>query len=207
MPEKTNHTDPALMTEEERKFRDAQYLQEVFASGDQDEIAEIQAFYQLNNEQVALFQHNAQLRERLHKDLAQDLARRKEENLAPTEEELKMGTFIEGLEPQVRDAVIKLRAKGYSTWESGFMGFEGIQRISFNEPRLADYQPPKDLVDNLSEMGIELIVEPNVVAFKCSRQLRAEDLKSAWDLIAAAMPTFDDPTKPSKVRAAEDFRT
>lgn len=49
-----------------------------------------------------------------------DLRERKQNNPIPTIEELKMGCFIEQIEPQVRDAVMILRKKGYDTVESGF---------------------------------------------------------------------------------------
>ncbi|HEY4034106.1 MAG TPA: hypothetical protein VGL94_09110 [Ktedonobacteraceae bacterium] len=51
-----------------------------------------------------------------------DLEDRMRMNPIPTFEEYKMGTFIERIEPQVRDAVLELNRKGYSTETSGFDG-------------------------------------------------------------------------------------
>lgn len=52
------------------------------------------------------------------------------ENPVPTEEELRVGTYREFLEPQIRDAIFVFNNKGYYTIDSGYHGrkiLEGVQ--------------------------------------------------------------------------------
>lgn len=73
--------------------------------------------FKSEEERLAAFQ---MLRTEMHRQEKEDITKRERENPHPTEEELRMGTFIEGIEPQVRDAVLTLVRKGYSPDGSGF---------------------------------------------------------------------------------------
>lgn len=48
--------------------------------------------------------------------------RMKKAEFIPTEEELVLGTFLEDIELQAREAVQEMNRKGYCTWSSGFYG-------------------------------------------------------------------------------------
>jgi hypothetical protein len=75
----------------------------------------------------------AQLRRETHERMEKKLAERLHTNPIPTETELRLGTFLEALEPQVRDAVAEMNGKVYSTNSSGFWGkYEDQQIIERN---------------------------------------------------------------------------
>lgn len=73
--------------------------------------------FKSEEERLAGFQ---MLRKEMHSQSERDLEKREIENPHPTEEDLKLGTFIEAIEPQVRDAVLAFTKKGYQTTGSGF---------------------------------------------------------------------------------------
>lgn len=74
--------------------------------------------FKSKEERRAAFQ---MLRTEMHRQEAEDLKKREQENPHPTEEELRMGTFIESIEPQVREAVLAFVRKGYAPLGSGFL--------------------------------------------------------------------------------------
>jgi hypothetical protein len=73
----------------------------------------------------------AELRTSSHAEMERDLAKRLKENPYPTDHELRIGAFDEEIEPQMREALKELYAKGYFTESSGFGGIDGeeIQQI------------------------------------------------------------------------------
>lgn len=71
-----------------------------------------------------------QLREQAYIQCFDDLRQRLQTNPTPTPAELDMGTYIEGLEPEVRQAVMGMWQKGYATASSGFAGNQHeMQRV------------------------------------------------------------------------------
>ena len=70
-----------------------------------------------------------ELRRKVHAQSLIDLGRRLRRcPLRPTTQEITIGSFVEDLEVQVRDAVLDMNTKGYCTWSSGFYasGFQCI---------------------------------------------------------------------------------
>ncbi|MBX6333836.1 hypothetical protein IRY61_00640 [Candidatus Saccharibacteria bacterium] len=70
-----------------------------------------------------------ELREETLASMQQELADRIARQPTLTAEEQELGTYYEAIEPQVRDAVKQLRAKGYATSASGFFGQDITWRI------------------------------------------------------------------------------
>jgi hypothetical protein len=66
----------------------------------------------------------SKLRRKVHVQCFIDLGKRllKHGVLKPTIQEISLGTFLEDIEMQVRDAVLEMNRKGYCTWSSGFYG-------------------------------------------------------------------------------------
>src|SRR5437764_11324056 len=61
-----------------------------------------------------------ELRKKAYAQLEKEIRKRKETNSSFTPLEQKFGIYLEEIEPQVREAVIALNEKGYSTFTSGF---------------------------------------------------------------------------------------
>ncbi len=81
-----------------------------------------------------------------------DLEQRMQSNPIPTYEEFRMGTFIEEIEPQVRDAVSELNRKGYTTASSGFDGGdESYQSIA------GDFTLDKETIERLERSNIVVV--------------------------------------------------
>src|SRR5437660_1040274 len=69
------------------------------------------------------------LREEVNRLAAQQLDARKRTNPEKSQLEQDLGVYIEELDPQVRDAVIRMHALGYTTFASGFWGDDHHQII------------------------------------------------------------------------------
>lgn len=116
---------------------------------------------------------------------------RQMENPYPTDEECRIGRFLEQLEYQVRDAVLVLNRKGYRTEQSGFSS------IRHDEQFLTiDLGADEILISQLLSMGIGLNSDPfgfmdesdlTYIWFQTPRA-DLDEIKQAWDLLASKFP-------------------
>jgi len=60
------------------------------------------------------------LRRNVHAQREKEFLHRIETNPDPTEEEYDIDAYFEEIEPQCREAILKMRKKGYETYSSGF---------------------------------------------------------------------------------------
>jgi len=116
-------------------------------------------------------------------------------NDVPTEQELNMNMYVEELEPQVRDAVLDLNRKGYSTHSSGFRGHPNadIQQID------GFFTLDNDTQRNLNKIGVEVIsknIKPDEsgtwrehtsIRFR-SKEPNLNAMKEKWAEITALIP-------------------
>lgn len=120
-------------------------------------------------------------------------------NPSPTDEEWNMGTYKEEIEPQVRDAAMLMRQKGYNTGSSGFWGQEHIDQVM-------DIATPID--DNskirLAEHNVE--VTNAGVRFTPENPSNLESVKQTWDLIADILPDLGEHAEPAQSASANVFR-
>jgi hypothetical protein len=93
------------------------------------------------------------LRLQVHAQMCVELAERLATDPTPTDEERRMGTYVQMIEPQVRNAVLKLREKGYDTNSSGFNGARtpGTQSIQF----LNNIELTEDTLRRIAEAGAQ----------------------------------------------------
>lgn len=121
-------------------------------------------------------------------------------SLAPVEKTL--GAFIEMIEPQVRDAVLELNRKGYSTDTSGFMDSADSQTIE------GDFIPEESLVAKLLGEGVS--VETNnsgytrIWFFPSRADIKSIRIK--WMKIVSLFPDKGRQSDPSMTLKARDFR-
>lgn len=106
-----------------------------------------------------------------------------------TEEEYRLGIYVESLETQVRGAVLELQKKGYKPNGSGFFNLtRGTQSIILDDENQDLERIKKNLPENVTifrEGGdIHIILEPKMDESMI-------DIKNAWDGIASSIPPSD----------------
>ncbi len=189
----------------ESDLENAECVEQILRHGSDEDIRMLSEHYQLTPEQVDLLRFDERERELIHKQSVLDIEQRQLQNPQPTEDELAMGTFIEGIEYQVRSAVIELRKKGYSTWESGYVG-GAAQRISYEAVDLSNFSMPNELIDELKQKGIMLHLGNEEIELRSSIPVSATDWKYIWDKVVDNMPNLKTMAIPSKLIAAQYFR-
>ena len=161
-------------------------------------------------ERVRLWLEYNQIRDQVIQDTRQALRARMEQQPEADEEEMSLGIFREGLEPQVVDAVLTLRRKGYSTHFSGFDRQTDGQFINFEEKYFTeDWDPPEELIDlarEYDEQGITLYTEPDKIGFQLTRLMTLDEMKVIWDKIANTLPDLGRRSLPAEYPAAVKFR-
>lgn len=177
----------------------------ILEEGDPQKLEALRAFHNLTPEQIELFRTFAELRKSTLEQTRQEVEERVKRNPRATQEELSLGAYWETIEPQVRSAVLNLRQKGYTTYESGFYGFNS-QKISFKEDHLKGFELSQDLAQELQKRGIDVKIKPNSISFSAGRFLEIDELRKIWDQLESALPDLEKPAEPSSLQAAENFR-
>lgn len=151
------------------------------------------------------------LREEVVAQTDRDFEKRAEENPTPTDLEVRIGTFIEGLEPQVRNAVIAMAEKGYGTESSGFYGVHGeIQQIDGNFSIDTETKKALSALGAYVKTGKELgfpglgAAYAGIGFYPATPDLK--DITETWDQIAAILPQNDPTDVVSISGASDDFR-
>lgn len=132
-------------------------------------------------------------------DQFHELGDRIANNPEPTDDEWSMGAYKEELEPQVRDAAMLMRQKGYNTGSSGFWGQDHIDQVM-------DIATPID--DNAKARLAEHYVEVTNtgVRFTPENPSNLESVKKTWDLIADILPDLGKHAEPAQSVGADVFR-
>lgn len=185
----------------EKDLTNEDVVTQILESGSDEELERLREFHNLTSEQVELFRAFFKLREKTHEQMQQELKKRIKENPVATEEELGMGGYQESIEPQVREAVLNLRRKGYTTYESGFHGFNS-QKISFEKNHLV----PEELIDKLKIEGVNIEIKPNSISFSCDQYLELDEIKKIWDQIEQNLSDLEKPTEPCNLPQVKSFR-
>lgn len=113
------------------------------------------------------------------------ISRREQE--PPTDLELRMGAFLEELEPTVRDALVTCYEKGYTTESSGFHDFFGEHQVIDG-----DFDIDLATIDKLQSMGVVLkrSKEGSVIRLQFTpERADAEDIRARWKEIASILPS------------------
>lgn len=144
------------------------------------------------------------MRDTAHYAQAWDIDYRLSFDPQPTETEFAMGCYVEELEPQVRDAVMTMWEKGYSTNSSGFYGHgHNLQVID----------GPFDISPTLAEslyanfgVSTEKIADQTWLGFWMSPADTLDSITSKWNAIADFLPRKEEPSLPSRSYASDMFR-
>lgn len=130
--------------------------------------------------------------ERLREETIAQMKREKEQRLQtnpqPTETELALGVFLEDLEPQVRDALVTMNRKGYSTNSSGFGGYYGQLQVIEGAFTLDE-----DTKARLQDMEVEVVEQRAWGRMFSNLEFSPDEpdlaqMKQRWDQIAALLP-------------------
>jgi len=197
----------------EPDFRDQGVIFRILENGTDDEMESLRRHLEKKEKKpipmklLEMFRRFARLRRGAIDAADADTAQRERENPRATAEELSLGAYVERLEPQVREAVLTLRRKGYPTYESGFSALN-VQNVRFEQavPELQDYTVPSDLTEIFSSHGATLGVEPKRVWFTLSRPLSLAEMRFLWIALAKVMPDLKHPAPPMSLPAAAGFR-
>ena len=131
-----------------------------------------------------------------------DVKLRKTQNPHPNNLESRLGFFIEELEPQVREAVLKMNKKGYSTDVSGFMDNTCEQMIE------GDFLLEEKSIKKLEAFGVT--VETNPSGYTRLQFIPGEadikKIKKQWDKIVSLLPDKKRIADASMTRQAREFR-
>lgn len=165
----------------------------------------LRKFHNLTPEKIKIFSYYAKLRQSVLRQMIDYLDKRGQAGPSADKDELNMGCYREDLEPQVRDAVLKLRRKGYSTCESGFFGFNG-QCLRFQREHLNNFKFPEELVEKLKAGGVNISLGPNFVSFSCDKELSLDQLREIWEEIESTLPKVGEEVEPCSLPAAISFR-
>lgn len=132
-----------------------------------------------------------------------DIKRRKVKNPHPNKLESMLGLFVEELEPQVRQAVLILNKKGYSTDVSGFMDNSCDQMIE------GDFQLDGKIINSLQAIGVQVETNPSgYTRLQFSpEEADIQKIKRKWDKIVSLLPDKNQRASSSMTRKARDFRT
>ncbi|MDD4989499.1 MAG: hypothetical protein PHV42_03690, partial [Candidatus Pacebacteria bacterium] len=148
-------------------------------------------FFELDEEHMNQFLFNLRSREDALSQSHRDLNDRLKNNPIGSEQELRMGVYLEELEPQVREAVSELEKRGWLTFESGFRNLvKGSQYLGFHkEANLKSYTLPKDLYENLLIHGVKLELHFNenydrdTLLLIPDRNISLDEWKSIWNTV------------------------
>jgi hypothetical protein len=154
------------------------------------------------------FQRLAALRREVHKGMKAEITERVRNNPVFTETEDSLGVFVELLEPQVRDAVLELNRKGYTTYSSGFFGkrheVQAIAGVFALDDEIKKELAPHD-VEIEDKQWFRGRFTHTIIAFKPQEPDLAK-IKQRWDLIAAILPDRGQLALPNFLNTAVELR-
>lgn len=199
--------DPVMGDEmrRDKHLTNLEVVTKILESGTPEEMEELSEFHNLSKEKMDLMRYYARLRRKTLDEMHKAQDKRKRENPVASEEELSLGGYVENIEPQVRDALLRLRKKGYKTVTCGFDDF-GSQSIRLESNQLENFVFPQEVASKLSQMQVEIEIKPNAIIFNHKSKIGIDDVKEVWDEIEKVIPDLDKPAEPAQVGTAVDFR-
>lgn len=156
-----------------------------------------------NPDVVAALIFNNNERQRVIEKNQQELNDRIANNPRATEEEYRLGAYVEAIEPQVSDAVFELLRKGYSPFESGFLDLAtGSQYIGLRKDSTINFAHITDEINkNFSEEDkkvfsrIRIEEQENRIQIILVPKVRTMSLgawRLFWNALADSMPDISN---------------
>jgi len=180
-------------------------VRSILERGNNDELEKVANHYNLSPEQTKIFSYFSKLRREVLNGMKESKEERKKNNPVATDAELGLGAYQENIEPQVRDAVLNLRKKGYATYESGFNGFNN-QIISFEKNCLENFQLPSQIIDKFKDKGVIIEIKPNRVKLTFKSEFNQKEISDFWQEIEGHFPNLGESAQPCQLNQAVLFR-
>lgn len=142
------------------------------------------------------------LRYNVQRKIINDIKKRRSKNPNPDSIESRLGLFIEELEPQVKQAVLTLTRKGYSTDASGFMDNPCDQMIE------GDFQLNEVTIRKLKKIGAQVLTNASGytrVQFS-PKEADTQKIKREWDIVVSFIPDKNQVAASSMTSKAREFR-
>jgi len=143
-----------------------------------------------------------QLEFKIRTAMDKNVKKRKKINPHPNNIETRLGIFIEELQLQVRQAVLEMNRKGYSTDLSGFVNNSCDQMIE------GDFQLDEKIINKLRLLGIN--VESNPSGYTrlqfSPKEADLGNIKKQWNKIVALLPTGKKTADISMTKKSREFR-
>lgn len=180
---------------------DSDLIERLLVHGSKDQLNDILKYIHaigrtdVKIEDIDFAVYYAKLRDKTHQEM--DMARHARDltALPKSDFEKESGVLLEQIEPQVRQAVINLNAKGYKTKGSGFYG-HGSQEIYLNrgeaDHAFTSYHPSKELVQRLEAKNIQLEVKPDSITYSTKERLNLAELEEIWNMIIEDVPPIEN---------------
>lgn len=177
------------------KRRSEDEIVEVFESGSDEALSAIAREFNLTEAQVDFFRWYAQLRKSTHSSMKRELDQRIIQEPRGTEAEKSLGLYREMIEPQVRQALFRLREKGYNTQQSGFGGPEGEQMIELSDEGFKNVRCTDEFKGQLLARGATIDVTPKQIILRFVEKLPIEKLEEIWNIVETQIPSLGVPAK------------
>ncbi|MDE2001004.1 MAG: hypothetical protein KGI60_00365 [Patescibacteria group bacterium] len=199
-PRRSRESAPEIPTPEDgalfgynpnNKTYDEESIEKVLQNHLPEELERLRILSGCTKEQIELYSQYAMLRKSTLAEMSKALEKRRQENPVKTPAEQKLGVLMEMIEPEVRDAIVKIQDKGYKTYESGFDPGAG-QMIGFMEKYFQHPADFENLKNKLREQDINLIIEPDHLRIRFKRMYSIDEIKQVWDKIVNALPDLRD---------------
>lgn len=191
--------------QEKRDFNDEEVVSQILENSNSKDQKKLAAFKKWKPEQIELYGNFAKLRKKTLEKIDLELEKRREEKPIADNEELNMGIYKEQIEPQVRETVLNMRRKGYTTYESGFYWLNN-QIVSFEKDHLKKFSLPQGIVENLESKDINIEIKPNSILLTLNKYLELDEIKKVWDEIERALPDLGRPALKCNIEATKSFR-
>lgn len=132
------------------------------------------------------------LRALLLKQCCREVLDRLANDPVPTKEELSAGAYKEEIEPQCREAIFKIRQKGYDTYSSGFgMGNSQVldgEDLNFDADTIKKLQDNGYVVYKIAPNMLSVLFLPH------STDIRV--ITNKWNKLADLLPDLSRPAPP-----------
>lgn len=148
------------------------------------------------------------LREEILQSSHREVEHRLQTNPIPTELEMILGAFVEDLEYPVREAVVNLTRKGYTTLSSGFFGKESrLQALEILGDKYGDIGISDEVCAEVEKIGVKMVASRFVtqIIFE-PRNASTDEIKQKWDEIVGLFPDKGILPVPSHSVGSVDFR-
>jgi hypothetical protein len=141
------------------------------------------------------------VRELIFIDQYHELQARLASDPTATAEELNMGAYKEELEPQVRDAILTMRRKGYNTGSSGFWGSDHVLQLMDMNTSI-----DKISLTSLAQQNIN-VSDAGAISFRPENPEDIESITAKWNMIADILPDLGIHADPAQSSSAAVFRS